>query len=132
MSIVPHPAGWGEMATGNLGDFFGGADLRTATAVIDLSGGRERQFDYRAYANKIDAVAEMLMRHGLARGARVAILGRNSTEYLAAYFGIMKAGFVAVPINHKFPKEMVGYVVDDAGVDRTEERRGGKGCVSTG
>src|SRR3546814_3388478 len=81
MSIVPHPAGWGEMATGNLGDFFGGADLRTATAVIDLSGGRERQFDYRAYANKIDAVAEMLMRHGLARGARVAILGRNSTEY---------------------------------------------------
>src|SRR3546814_20922888 len=82
MSIVPHPAGWGEMATGNLGDFFGGADLRTATAVIDLSGGRERQFDYRAYANKIDAVAEMLMRHGLARGARVAILGRNSTEYL--------------------------------------------------
>ncbi|MGE0065739.1 MAG: class I adenylate-forming enzyme family protein [Solirubrobacterales bacterium] len=36
---------------------------------------------------------------GLAQGDRVALLGANEPAYLAAYFGIMRAGCVVVPIN---------------------------------
>ena len=43
--------------------------------------------------------AALLDRLGLRPGDRVGILGQNDPGYLAAYFGILRAGCVAVPLN---------------------------------
>jgi len=43
--------------------------------------------------------AALLNRLGLRPGHRVGILGQNDPAYLAAYFGILRAGCVAVPLN---------------------------------
>jgi acyl-CoA synthetase (AMP-forming)/AMP-acid ligase II len=51
---------------------------------------------------------------GLKRGDRVGILALNSTRLLAAYFGIMRAGLVAVPISFKLARETVDHIVRDA------------------
>jgi long-chain acyl-CoA synthetase len=63
-----------------------------------------------------DACARGLAARGLARGDRVAILSLNRAEVLITYFAIMRAGFVAVPVNIKFPKETIGFILDDANV----------------
>src|SRR4029077_13081977 len=84
--------------------------------IIDL-GGEEVPCEY-SFA-ELDAmtmgVARALSKRGLARGDRVAILSQNRTEYLAAYYGIMRAGFVAVPVNHRFPRQTIHLILADSG-----------------
>jgi long-chain acyl-CoA synthetase len=47
----------------------------------------------------IDTVAARLAGHGLVAGHRVAICGPNSLDFVVAYFAVLRAGFVAVPLN---------------------------------
>jgi long-chain acyl-CoA synthetase len=91
-----------------------GRDLDKA-AIIDLGARQERRFSYRDFEGQANAVARALTARGLVRGDRVAILSANRFEYLTAVHGIMRAGFVAVPVNFKFPPATIDYIVHDSG-----------------
>jgi long-chain acyl-CoA synthetase len=100
----------------NLGDLMPrGRDLNKV-AIIDLGGEQSpRQFSFAQLDTMANGVARALGKRGLSRGDRVAILSANRAEYLAAYYGIMRAGFVAVPVNFKFPRETIHFIIGDAG-----------------
>ncbi|HEX3505984.1 MAG TPA: class I adenylate-forming enzyme family protein [Xanthobacteraceae bacterium] len=100
----------------NLGQLIGRDRDPAKIAVIDLGGeGGPREFSYADVDAMANGVARALLRDGFKRGDRIAILSANRTEYIAACFGIMRAGLVAVPVNFKFPKKTIDFVVRDAG-----------------
>ncbi len=100
----------------NLGDLIRRDRDLDKTAIIDLGGEQSpREFSYRTLDEMANGVARALLKRGLKRGERVAILSANRGEYLAAYYGIMRAGLVAVPVNFKFPVKTIDFVIHDAG-----------------
>jgi long-chain acyl-CoA synthetase len=84
-------------------------------AIIDLGGkGQAREISYAVLDAMANGVARAIELRGLERGDRIAILSHNCAEYLAAYFGIMRAGLVAVPVNFRLPPKMIDFVLRDA------------------
>lgn len=59
----------------------------------------ERRISYAELWRACTAVAQRLRQQGLQPGERVALLLRASPEYVAAYYGALAAGAVAVPLN---------------------------------
>lgn len=101
----------------NLGDLIDRRRDLDRTALIDLRDADvPRTFSHRDIDRLAGGVAAFLAARGLPRGARVAIASLNRAEYIAAYFGIMRAGLVAVPVNIKVARDTVDFIVDDAEV----------------
>ncbi len=100
----------------NLGDLIRRDRDLGKIAIIDLGGEiGPREFSFATLDAMANGVASALLARGLKRGDRVALLSLNRAEYIAAYYGIMRAGLVAVPVNVKFPRAMIEFVLRDSG-----------------
>jgi long-chain acyl-CoA synthetase len=70
---------------------------------------------YRELWDASARVAGGLRGEGVQRGDRVAIRLGNGVDWVLAFFGIVFAGAVAVPVNTRFTEDEASYVVDDSG-----------------
>ncbi|MBN2654275.1 MAG: AMP-binding protein [Nitrospirae bacterium] len=61
-----------------------------------------------------DAFASKLLSTGLQTYGKVAILARNCPAYVAAYFGILRAGGVVVPLNIMLTPDEIRYILKDS------------------
>jgi acyl-CoA synthetase (AMP-forming)/AMP-acid ligase II len=101
----------------NLGDLVNRHADPTHTALIDLwQAASPRHYTHADLDHAANAVARGLLARGYRRGARIAILAANRAEYLTTYFGTMRAGMVAVPVNFKLPRDTIHYILRDADV----------------
>lgn len=98
----------------NLGDVTGVRSTSDEPALIDLSDPSRPILSCRDLDLGARAFALGLSRRNLPGGATIGLLGQNSARYLMAYMGIMRAGLVAVPINHKQPRETIDYICREA------------------
>jgi long-chain acyl-CoA synthetase len=81
-------------------------------ALIDASGDIT---DFATFDREADRVATALRAAGIQNGDRVAIAMHNLPQFPFAYFGILRAGAVAVPINVFLTQKEVGRILADSG-----------------
>ena len=76
-----------------------------------------RELSWRDFDRRANRFANLLLSRGLQKGTKVAILLMNCIEWLPIYFGILKAGCIAVPMNFRYSADEIKYCLDLADVD---------------
>ena len=76
-----------------------------------------REITWSVFNEKANRFANALMGRGIGKGDKVAILLMNCLEWLPIYFGILKTGAMAVPLNFRYSSDEIKYCLDLAEVD---------------
>jgi long-chain acyl-CoA synthetase len=80
---------------------------RPALAMVDGETVRYAELEPRTRR-----IAAILGLYGIRKGDRVAILSDNRPEWGIAYFGLSRAGAIAIPIMVDFPQEQIANILD--------------------
>jgi fatty-acyl-CoA synthase len=82
-------------------------------AAIDYYGSR---VSYAELKRQVDALAGFLQhRYGVKRGHRVLLYTQNSPQFVVAYYAILRADAVVVPVNPMNRTEELRHYVEDSG-----------------
>ncbi len=68
-----------------------------------------KEMTWGEFDKKANRFCNLLLSRGIKKGDRVAILLMNSIEWLPVYFGVLKAGALAVPLNYRYTAEEIKY-----------------------
>jgi fatty-acyl-CoA synthase len=76
--------------------------------------GNER-FTYAQFAERVGRLAGALRKAGVRAGDRVAFLSTNCHRLLEAYYGVIEAGAVLLPLNIRLAPQELAYILSDSG-----------------
>ena len=76
-----------------------------------------REISWAVFNEKANRLANMLVQNGIGKGKKVAILLMNCIDWLPIYFGILKAGALAVPLNFRYSSDEIDYCLKLAEAD---------------
>ena len=81
------------------------------TALIELKPGMKlrKEIAWRQFDDRANRIANALIERGVTKGDKVIHLMLNSINWLEAYFGIVKTGAWAVPLNFRFTSRDINY-----------------------
>ncbi|MGI6736340.1 MAG: class I adenylate-forming enzyme family protein [Anaerovoracaceae bacterium] len=80
-------------------------------------GPYRQEISWRIFDEKANRVANTLLSRGVEKGDKVGILLMNCLDWLPIYFGILKTGALAVPLNFRYDAEEIEYCVNLADVE---------------
>src|SRR6202522_2312260 len=73
------------------------------------------RFSYAQMAERVSRLAGALREAGIRPGDRVAFLSSNCHRLLEAYYGVLEAGAVLLPLNIRLTPAELGYILNDSG-----------------
>ncbi|MBA7659482.1 Long-chain-fatty-acid--CoA ligase [subsurface metagenome] len=86
------------------------------TALVDLKPSQKlrREITWKQFDERANRVANALIKRGVSKGDKVIHLMMNSINWLEVYFGIIRSGAWAVPLNFRFTERDIKYCADIA------------------
>src|SRR5208283_1541014 len=82
---------------------------KTAVVCQDL------RFTYAEFGDRVGHLAGALRAAGVQPGDRVAFLSMNCHRLLEAYYGVLEAGAVLLPLNVRLAAQELAYILNDSG-----------------
>ena len=76
-----------------------------------------QEITWKEFEKKANRFANLLLSRGVKKGDKVAILLMNCLEWLPIYFGTLKTGALAVPLNYRYSSDEIKYCVELAEAD---------------
>ena len=76
-----------------------------------------REITWGIFDEKANRFANLLISRGIKKNDKVAILLMNCLEWLPIYFGVLKTGAIAVPLNFRYAPDEIEYCVNLAEAD---------------
>lgn len=76
-----------------------------------------REITWNVFNEKANRFANLLISRGIKKGDKVAILLMNCLEWLPIYFGVLKTGALAVPMNFRYTSDEIEYCLNLAECD---------------
>ena len=76
--------------------------------------GADRSLTWAQLDREVDGLAGALLARGLGEGERVGILLPNGVDFAVAYFGVLRAGLVALPLNTAYTQPELQFQLDDS------------------
>src|ERR1700683_3212049 len=75
----------------------------------------ERRFTYSEFADRVSRLAGALRTAGVKPGDRIAFLSLNCHRLLEAYYGVLEAGCILLPLNIRLAAPELTYILNDSG-----------------
>jgi fatty-acyl-CoA synthase len=75
----------------------------------------QERFTFTQFGERAGRLAGALRQLGVQRGDRVAFLSTNCHRLLEAYYGVLEAGAVLLPLNIRLAASELNYILNDAG-----------------
>ena len=75
-----------------------------------------REITWHIFNEKANRCAHYLLERGVRKGDKVGILMMNCLEWLPIYFGILKTGALAVPLNFRYASDEIDYCLNLADI----------------
>ena len=76
-----------------------------------------KEITWGEFNKRANRFANFLLSRGIKKGDKVAILLMNCIEWLPVYFGILKMGAMAVPLNYRYASDEIKYCLELADAD---------------
>lgn len=86
----------------------------TSLIERDPSVGKRREISWSEFEKLSNQFANALLNRGIGKGDKVALLMMNCLEWLPVYFGILKTGALAVPLNFRYTADEIKNCMDTA------------------
>src|ERR1039457_4149372 len=85
---------------------------KTAVVCQDL------RFTYAEFGDRVGRLAGALRAAGVKAGDRVAFLSLNCHRLLEAYFGVLEAKAILLPLNIRLAADELAFILNDAEIGR--------------
>ena len=78
----------------------------------------DRSLTYTEAWRRVEAIAAYLEKDGVRSGDKIAVMGHNSSEWALAYFAVIRAGAIIVPLDNQLKDSEAEHFMEFGGVTR--------------